>query len=81
MAADSAARHVKFETICNLLESVSGTGKHDKRRQLLADFINNWRNRGQMAGLKDDAASFFPALRLLLPEFDKDRGPYGIKEV
>lgn len=45
---------------------------HEIRRQIIERFISRWR-----ANVGDD---FYPALRLILPEKDRDRPMYGLKE-
>jgi DNA ligase-4 len=54
---------------------VRGTTKltpHEYRRRTIERFISKWRNE-----VGDD---FFPALRLILPASDRERGMYGLKE-
>ncbi|TPX09464.1 uncharacterized protein E0L32_009352 [Thyridium curvatum] len=45
---------------------------HEQRRLIIERFIAHWR-----AEVGDD---FYPALRLILPDKDRDRGVYGLKE-
>jgi len=45
---------------------------HEQRRAIIERFISRWR-----AEVGDD---FYPALRLILPDKDRDRGVYGLKE-
>ncbi|KAI2642476.1 DNA ligase I [Xylaria nigripes] len=55
--------------------AVRGTSKvtpHDSRRHIIERFISRWR-----AEVGND---FFPALRLILPTSDRERGMYGLKE-
>ncbi|KAI0481076.1 ATP-dependent DNA ligase [Xylariaceae sp. FL0804] len=52
-----------------------GTSKltpHEQRRQIIERFISRWR--------ADVGHDFFPALRLILPASDRERGMYGLKE-
>ncbi|GAP88831.1 putative DNA ligase 4 [Rosellinia necatrix] len=52
-----------------------GTSKispHEHRRRTIERFISKW--RGEVGG------DFFPALRLILPTSDRERGMYGLKE-
>ncbi|KAI8623068.1 DNA ligase I [Xylariaceae sp. FL1651] len=52
-----------------------GTSKltpHDYRRRIIERFISKWRT--------EVGNDFFPALRLILPTSDRDRGMYGLKE-
>jgi DNA ligase-4 len=45
---------------------------HELRNRIIARFIDRWR-----AHVGDD---FYPALRLIIPDKDRDRGMYGMKE-
>jgi DNA ligase-4 len=45
---------------------------HEVRRNIIERFISRWRNE-----VGDD---FYPALRLIIPEKDRDRAMYGLKE-
>lgn len=45
---------------------------HEVRRNIIERFISRWRNE-----VGDD---IYPALRLIIPEKDRDRSMYGLKE-
>ncbi|QPC60241.1 hypothetical protein HYE67_002472 [Fusarium culmorum] len=45
---------------------------HEQRRHIIDRFITRWR--------KEVGPDFYPALRLILPDKDRDRGVYGLKE-
>ena len=45
---------------------------HEQRRQIIERFISRWRS--------DVGNDIYPALRLILPDKDRDRGVYGLKE-
>jgi DNA ligase-4 len=45
---------------------------HEIRRNIIERFISRWRN--------DVGNDFYPALRLIIPEKDRDRAMYGLKE-
>jgi DNA ligase 4 len=47
-------------------------GTHEKRRAIIERYMSQWR---QKVG-----PDFFPSMRLILPEKDRDRAMYGIKE-
>ncbi|ETN45170.1 uncharacterized protein HMPREF1541_10047 [Cyphellophora europaea CBS 101466] len=47
-------------------------GSHEKRRAIIERYISRWR--------REVGPDFFPAMRLLLPEKDRDRAMYGLKE-
>lgn len=50
----------------------SGLSAHEQRNAIIERFISRWR---QQVG-----NDFYPALRLILPEKDRDRPMYGLKE-
>ena len=45
---------------------------HEQRRTIIERFISRWRS--------EVGNDFYPALRLILPEKDRDRPMYGLKE-
>ena len=45
---------------------------HEQRRHIIERFITRWR--------KEVGNDIYPALRLILPDKDRDRGVYGLKE-
>jgi DNA ligase-4 len=47
-------------------------GTNEIRRDIIERFISRWR--------KDVGNDFYPALRLIVPEKDRDRAMYGLKE-
>lgn len=47
-------------------------GSHEKRRAIIERYISRWR--------RQVGPDFFPAMRLILPEKDRDRAMYGLKE-
>ncbi|KAG9238009.1 putative DNA ligase 4 [Amylocarpus encephaloides] len=49
-----------------------GQTSYEMREALIKRFISRWRN--------DVGTDFYPALRLILPEKDRDRPMYGLKE-
>ncbi|KAF4582798.1 DNA ligase I, ATP-dependent family protein [Ophiocordyceps camponoti-floridani] len=49
-----------------------GSSPQEQRRRVIVSFIARWRSK-----VGDD---FYPALRLILPDKDRDRGVYGLKE-
>ncbi|CZR57359.1 related to DNA ligase 4 [Phialocephala subalpina] len=50
----------------------SNLSPHEQRQNIISRFISRWRN--------DVGNDFYPALRLILPEKDRDRPMYGLKE-
>jgi DNA ligase 4 len=45
---------------------------HEQRRHIIDKFISKWR--------RDVGNDIYPALRLIIPDKDRDRGVYGLKE-
>ncbi|KAK3736164.1 hypothetical protein QZH41_015551 [Actinostola sp. cb2023] len=89
MAAPSGcvAAEVPFYDLCTLLEKVSSTSGTEKKRNLLRKFTDAWRKahakiHGDSKTVRvENSDSLYPAIRLLLPQLDKDRPAYGMKEV
>jgi DNA ligase-4 len=50
----------------------SNLSPHEARRNIIERFISNWR--------KQVGNDFYPAMRLIIPEKDRDRAMYGLKE-
>ncbi|KAF2773948.1 ATP-dependent DNA ligase [Teratosphaeria nubilosa] len=50
----------------------SATSPNEIRRQIIERFISRWRN--------EVGNDIYPAFRLIVPEKDRDRGMYGLKE-
>ncbi|KAB5558031.1 hypothetical protein GE09DRAFT_98509 [Coniochaeta sp. 2T2.1] len=50
----------------------SKVSPHEQRRHIIERFVSRWRN--------EVGTDFYPALRLILPDKDRDRGTYGLKE-
>ncbi|KAK4225568.1 hypothetical protein QBC38DRAFT_482684 [Podospora fimiseda] len=50
----------------------SGPSYHEKRRHIIERYMSKWRS--------EVGNDFYPAMRLILPDKDRDRGVYGLKE-
>uniref|UniRef100_A0A8C4R0L4 DNA ligase n=1 Tax=Eptatretus burgeri TaxID=7764 RepID=A0A8C4R0L4_EPTBU len=83
----SVASQVPFDDLCNVLERVRKGKTRDDKMRPWRDFIAGWRRfhaalhesaAGTQAAVEGD--TFFPALRLVLPQQDRDRPAYGLKE-
>ncbi|KAL3869402.1 hypothetical protein ACJMK2_042087 [Sinanodonta woodiana] len=76
------ASKVKFAELCGLLEKIWKTQGNDKKKRILKDFIDHWRQSHETLhkGNNETTDSFYPAMRLLLPHLEKERVAYGIKE-
>ncbi|CAK1540220.1 unnamed protein product [Leptosia nina] len=74
------ANDILFEDFCSILEQLS---KRKKQKQdqdrILNNFIHDFRIKaGKVTNKKN--STFFPILRLLLPDRDRERNPYNLKE-
>ncbi|KAJ3711055.1 ATP dependent DNA ligase domain-containing protein [Lentinula raphanica] len=61
-----------FSALVGLFERLQTERKQEKRKKLLHAWFNHWRSE-----VGDD---LFPVLRLILPQKDRDRAVYGLKE-
>ncbi|KAF9576505.1 DNA ligase (ATP) [Mortierella alpina] len=59
-----------FHELVMLLEDI--TKRRTEKNQLLRKYFTEWRTNGY--------GSMFPVIRLLLPQLDRERGRYGLKE-
>ncbi|CAH1392247.1 unnamed protein product [Nezara viridula] len=64
---------IPFHHFCKMCEKIKSQKLAKKRAEILQKFIDNV--------MKTNPVSFFPILRLLLPQLDRERGPYGMKEI
>ncbi|XP_034031994.1 DNA ligase 4 [Thalassophryne amazonica] len=78
----SVAAQVPFFHLCTTLEKIQKSKLRPDKSKLLGDFIESWRNF-HSALHKDSPKttdSFYPAMRLIVPSFERERMAYGIKE-
>ncbi|TEB36658.1 DNA ligase 4 [Coprinellus micaceus] len=61
-----------FSVLAGLFEKLAVERKHDRRRRLLEAWFSHWR--------KEKGFDLYPVLRLLLPQKDRERAVYGLKE-
>nr|GAT46734.1 DNA ligase 4 [Mycena chlorophos] len=61
-----------FSVLTALFERLSQEKKQDVRRKLIAGWFNHWRT--------EKGLDLYPVLRLLLPQKDRERPVYGLKE-
>lgn len=66
---DEFYKSVKWISICKFFEQISHSPKHNKKKQLVNDLFSKFRPH-----------SLYPIIRLLLPQLDKERQTYGLKE-
>ncbi|CAI8037333.1 DNA ligase 4, partial [Geodia barretti] len=78
------AAEVPFQDVCGLMERVQKTSGLEKKKRILASFLEKWREEHTRIHPTDSATTkdtFYPAMRLLLPHIDRARPAYGLKEV
>ncbi|GFV88356.1 DNA ligase 4 [Trichonephila clavipes] len=77
----TVAEHVPFLHLCKLCKKLSEKKGKDKVKPLV-EFIQYWQtfHKKLHASNPDNTDSFFPAMRLLLPQCERQRAAYGIKE-
>ncbi|XP_053735397.1 DNA ligase 4 [Synchiropus splendidus] len=78
----SVAAQVPFVDLCTVLEKIQKSKLRPEKSKILGDFIQSWRNfhsalHGNGQNTQD---SFYPAMRLIVPSFERERMAYGIKE-
>ncbi|TFK86975.1 DNA ligase 4 [Polyporus arcularius HHB13444] len=61
-----------FHVLVALFERLQNERKPDKRRKLLASWFSHWR--------KEVGPDLYPVLRLILPQKDRERAVYGLKD-
>ncbi|XP_062384175.1 DNA ligase 4 [Sardina pilchardus] len=78
---DSVADHVPFIHLCSTLEKIQRARTRPDKVKFLKDFMDSWRNfHTALHKAKDTGDSFYPAMRLIVPSFERERMAYGIKE-
>ncbi|RPD64440.1 DNA ligase 4 [Lentinus tigrinus ALCF2SS1-7] len=61
-----------FHVLAALFDRLQNERKPDKRRKLLASWFSHWR--------KEVGPNLYPVLRLIIPQKDRERAVYGLKE-
>ncbi|XP_061641714.1 DNA ligase 4 [Phyllopteryx taeniolatus] len=76
------AAQVPFLHLCNTLEKIQKLKLRPEKSKTLGDFIESWRTFHQALHKDEPKAtdSFYPAMRLIVPSFERERLAYGIKE-
>ncbi|KAH8116296.1 DNA ligase 4 [Phellopilus nigrolimitatus] len=65
-------KSVSFGHLVGLFENLANERKPERRRRYLSTWFNRWR--------QDCGKDLYPALRLILPQKDRERSVYGLKE-
>ncbi|XP_071488614.1 DNA ligase 4-like [Diadema antillarum] len=81
-AGVTVAGQIPFAEICGFLERVQKKKGNDQKRNLFKDFLEKWRAFHKQLHAKNPTTTdnFYPAMRLLLPQLERERLAYGIKE-
>ncbi|KAF8892072.1 ATP dependent DNA ligase domain-containing protein [Infundibulicybe gibba] len=61
-----------FGILVGLFEKLQSERKHERRRKLIDAWFKHWRN--------EKGFDLYPVLRLILPQKDRERAVYGLKE-
>lgn len=80
--SQTVAAHVPFADLCSTLERIQKSKGRPEKSRHFQDFLDSWRrfHDALHKGQKDVTDSFYPAMRLILPQLERERTAYGIKE-
>ncbi|XP_033127857.1 DNA ligase 4-like isoform X2 [Anneissia japonica] len=78
----SVAGRIPFSELAVFLENVQKKHGTDNKRKLFKDFLDKWRvfHAHLHKDDSDNTDTFYPVMRLLLPQLERERLAYGIKE-
>ncbi|KAJ0062353.1 hypothetical protein NL108_010554 [Boleophthalmus pectinirostris] len=81
-ASPSVAAQVPFLHLCNTLERIQKAKTRPEKSKILGDFMETWRKFHSVLHKENPKTtdSFYPAMRLIVPAFERERMAYGIKE-
>ncbi|CAO2611378.1 DNA ligase 4 [Lemmus lemmus] len=81
-SSQTVAAHVPFADLCSTLERIHKSKDRAEKIRHFKEFLDSWRNFHDALhkDQKDVADSFYPAMRLILPQLERERMAYGIKE-
>ncbi|XP_068575846.1 DNA ligase 4 isoform X2 [Cebidichthys violaceus] len=76
------AAQVPFLHLCNTLEKIQKSKLRPEKSKILGDFVESWRkfHSALHKDNPDTTDSFYSAMRLIVPSFERERMAYGIKE-
>jgi DNA ligase-4 len=69
-SSSSSAEHTKFSILVSLFNWISKTKTSSRKRSKFRKFIDTFCS----------PSDYFSAVRLILPNLDRERGTYGLKE-
>ncbi|XP_050681911.1 DNA ligase 4-like isoform X1 [Leptidea sinapis] len=74
------ANNIKFSDLCSVLQQIHKNKKNrHEQDKIVTNFVNDFRlNSGAFIEKKN--STFYPVMRLLLPDRDRERGAYNLKE-
>ncbi|XP_012878466.1 PREDICTED: DNA ligase 4 [Dipodomys ordii] len=78
----TVAAHVPFADLCSTLERIQKSKGREEKIRHFREFLDSWRkfHDALHKNKKDVTDSFYPAMRLILPQLERERMAYGIKE-
>uniref|UniRef100_A0ABM5EIP7 DNA ligase n=1 Tax=Pogona vitticeps TaxID=103695 RepID=A0ABM5EIP7_9SAUR len=78
----TVASQVPFVDLCSTLERIQKCKSRPEKTRYFKDFLDSWRqfHDALHKNQKDVTDSFYPAMRLILPQLERERMAYGIKE-
>uniref|UniRef100_H2ZIX8 DNA ligase 4 n=1 Tax=Ciona savignyi TaxID=51511 RepID=H2ZIX8_CIOSA len=79
--ADGVASKIPFHQLCQLFEKIHKAKSKYTQRFKLKTFLSKWRDLQRKFQVDGKTGTCYPAIRLILPQLDKDRPSYGLKEV
>ncbi|XP_065313460.1 DNA ligase 4-like isoform X2 [Gordionus sp. m RMFG-2023] len=78
------AGRVSFYDLADLLEKIIHTHLLKIKKLILSKFIDSWRTYHKYLHSNEKSKtndSFYPALRMILPDYERERIAYGVKEM
>ncbi|XP_062971961.1 DNA ligase 4 [Elgaria multicarinata webbii] len=78
----TVASQVPFADLCSTLERIQKCKSRPEKAKYFKEFLDSWRkfHDALHKNEKDVIDSFYSALRLILPQLERERMAYGIKE-
>ncbi|KAM8975377.1 DNA ligase 4 [Pelodytes ibericus] len=78
----TVASEVPFAHLCYTLEKIQKSKSRPDKSNVFRQFVDSWRKFHQALHKNNPQTtdSFYPAMRLILPQLERERMAYGIKE-
>ncbi|KAK1167955.1 DNA ligase 4 [Acipenser oxyrinchus oxyrinchus] len=78
----TVASQVPFAHLCSTLEKIQKARPRPEKTKHFKDFLDSWRkfHEALHVNAPNTTDSFYPAMRLILPQLERERMAYGIKE-